>query len=699
MIRPKLRAFAVSVLALSIAIGTPSAQELPYYRNIHGGGSVAVTPPGNGGPPPGGGHNEPGGQIQILGSLPTEAMVGIPLLPANVGTTGGTAPIFLSIVGQPAGIDLSPQFSGTPLEFGSFNYTITATDSTAPIAGSATRTGSIVVHPPFTASVAGSLPQQIVLGQSAPSVHMSAAGGKAPYAFSHSGNLPSGMSLDTYTGLLTGSATTPGPYSFELLVSQAFPGGATYGSGLLTGEVIPEPLTFASTAPAGELRYGAAFASYGMTASGGTAPYAYSVASGALPTGVTLNENTGQLTGSATAGAFSFALRAVDSSTPQRSATTSVREGTIYQALVASGATQAIGEVGTPLPAGTVSASGGKAPYTYSINAMPANGVTFNASTGSFEGTPTGALTLAHTVTVTDALGTTASLPAQTLYVSSPISIPTASLPDATQSQLYNASLTVSGGRAPYTWTIPTTGSPEGFTYPNASTPTLGVTGVTSELGTRNLTFKVTDVDGRVAEKTLALNIVSGTPGAARSLIDTATYSPGSLSGDLAPYTILSNAGASGAPNAARTLAIARDETVYPVGQGGSSILKTFRRNENGVLFRVTYRFQSPVLISRIDQIFQGPEAPSGCTSAGASAAYETSNDGTNFTSLGSYNLAAGSPYKTSGSGYGGTVYNVTAPVSPRTAQYVRMTLSVNGFSNSCGSSSFNVMAFSGVVR
>jgi len=53
--------------------------------------------------------------------------------------------------------------------------------------------------------------------------------------------------------------------------------------------------------------------SYTFTATGGTAPYVFDVVSGALPTGLSLDAETGELTGTpTTAGAFSFTIRVTD---------------------------------------------------------------------------------------------------------------------------------------------------------------------------------------------------------------------------------------------------------------------------------------------------------------------------------------------------------------------------------------------------
>jgi hypothetical protein len=62
-----------------------------------------------------------------------------------------------------------------------------------------------------------------------------------------------------------------------------------------------------------------------LTASGGKAPYVWSVTSGALPRGIVLNPATGQLIGKpTTAGSISFTVKVTDSSTVIRSATKSV---------------------------------------------------------------------------------------------------------------------------------------------------------------------------------------------------------------------------------------------------------------------------------------------------------------------------------------------------------------------------------------
>jgi uncharacterized repeat protein (TIGR01451 family) len=75
----------------------------------------------------------------------------------------------------------------------------------------------------------------------------------------------------------------------------------------------PPPSPLALTCPANAGQVSVAYSSF-TVGSGGTPSYTYSVASGALPAGLTLNTSTGAMTGTpTTAGPFSFTTRVTDS--------------------------------------------------------------------------------------------------------------------------------------------------------------------------------------------------------------------------------------------------------------------------------------------------------------------------------------------------------------------------------------------------
>jgi len=66
---------------------------------------------------------------------------------------------------------------------------------------------------------------------------------------------------------------------------------------------------------ASELKGGSVGAAYSetITAAGGVSPYVFSVLSGALPTGTTINSSTGVISGTPSAtGTFTFTIKAVD---------------------------------------------------------------------------------------------------------------------------------------------------------------------------------------------------------------------------------------------------------------------------------------------------------------------------------------------------------------------------------------------------
>jgi hypothetical protein len=120
---------------------------------------------------------------------------------------------------------------------------------------------------------------------------MSVTGGTPPYSFTvESGALPTGLSLDPASGTVYGTPTATGSFIFGILLSD---------KGV---QQVHRSFTIAITSPisitSGNLGGTAGVAySQTLTASGGTAPYTWSVASGNLPSGLTLNSSTGVISG------------------------------------------------------------------------------------------------------------------------------------------------------------------------------------------------------------------------------------------------------------------------------------------------------------------------------------------------------------------------------------------------------------------
>src|ERR1700688_4529490 len=189
-----------------------------------------------------------------------------------------------------------------------------------------------------------------------------ASGGTQSYVYAlASGTLPAGTTLNTSTGTVSGTPTTSGPFSYAITATDS--GTQTATTSTISGTIAPVTLTIVSTASA-TTQVGQSYSQTNV-ASGGTPSYVYSLASGTLPPGTTLNTSTGTVSGTpTTSGPFSYAIMVTDSGT--QTATTSTISGTIASVTLtivstASAATQ-VGQSysqtkcvpklanGTPLP-------------------------------------------------------------------------------------------------------------------------------------------------------------------------------------------------------------------------------------------------------------------------------------------------------------------------------------------------------------
>src|SRR5580700_7818088 len=225
---------------------------------------------------------------------------------------------------------------------------------------------------------------------------LTVTGGTSPFTWSVSaGALPAGMTLNASSGLLSGTPTSSGTYSFTVKITDT--------SGLSDAKsvslsIIPPPALSFGAPPAGWTR---TVYSDTLTESGGTAPYVWSVSSGSLPSGVSFNAS-GTLTGTPTAtGMFVFTVKVTDANGQAATQATSL---TINAGVSATFAAPPAAEVFTAYT-DTLTASGGTGPYVWSVNAgsLPA-GITLS-SAGVLAGTPTTVGSNSFTVNVIDANG------------------------------------------------------------------------------------------------------------------------------------------------------------------------------------------------------------------------------------------------------------------------------------------------------
>nr|MBA3487528.1 putative Ig domain-containing protein [Lysobacter sp.] len=346
-------------------------------------------------------------------AAPTIVLAPTTLPPATVGAaygqtvtaSGGTAPYSYAITAGalPAGLTLASNgtLSGTATAGGSFNFTVTATDSstgTGPYTGS--RAYAFSVNAPIVGLAPATLPTATIA--TAYSQTITALGGTAPHSFAvTAGALPAGLMLAS-NGTLSGTATASGTFNFTVTATDSSTGTGPYIGSRAYAFTVAAPTVALAPATLPSATIATAYSQV-VTASGGTAPYSYAVTAGALPAGLTLASD-GTLSGTATAGGtFNFTVTATDSSGGSGPFT-----GSNAYALSVDAPTVTLAPA--TLPGGTldvaysqtVTASGGTAPYTYAVTAgaLPA-GLTLAAS-GTLSGTPTAVGPNSFTITATD---------------------------------------------------------------------------------------------------------------------------------------------------------------------------------------------------------------------------------------------------------------------------------------------------------
>ena len=147
---------------------------------------------------------------------------------------------------------------------------------------------------------------------------LAATGGTPPYSWMVSGGtFAPGLSITVSTGVISGTPTAAGTYNFTVRAedSSSPAQSATQNLSIVVASGT-QPLTITTTSvPSGTV--GTAY-SAALTATGGTTPYRWSVASGQLPAGITLT-SAGSLGGTpTTAQTANFAVQVEDSEgTPQ----------------------------------------------------------------------------------------------------------------------------------------------------------------------------------------------------------------------------------------------------------------------------------------------------------------------------------------------------------------------------------------------
>lgn len=338
-------------------------------------------------------------------------------------------------------------------------------------------------------TIAGPASATFVVG-SPGSVGFTSTGVPTPQ-LSAAGGLPAGVTfVDNGDGTATLAGTpqagTANTYPLTITAANGNAPNATLNFTL----TVINPLAITTTT----LPHGIVSVPYAasLTATGGTTPYTWTLASGSLPNGLSLASN-GSISGTPTGppGSSTFTVTVTDSTNPIQTASKALTI-VVDAAPTISGPASATFVTGTPGSVGFTS-TGSPTPTLSATGTLPA-GVTFTDhgdGTGTLGGTAAAGSQGVYPLTIKAAngVGSDATL-SFTLTVVAPVVITTTSLPEGTVGSPYVAGLTANGGTPPYTWSLASGSLPAGLTLaPNGT-----ISGTpTGPRGTSTFTVQATD--------------------------------------------------------------------------------------------------------------------------------------------------------------------------------------------------------------
>lgn len=241
----------------------------------------------------------------------------------QLNVVSGTAPFAWSVSAGalPGGLSLHPStglVSGTPTTAGTFAITVQVIDASGQIATRPATIG-IAALPTLTFNPA---PGEVGVAFSQQPV---VAGGTAPFVWSISaGSLPSGVVLNTASGLVSGTPGNAGTFTVTVVAKDAMNQSASKTVGIV---IVARPVFTTEPVPTGQV--GVAYsATLGVV--GGALPLLWSITAGTLPAGLTVNRDSGVVSGTpGTVGSSTFSIEVVDANgvTAVRNVTIAVGPG------------------------------------------------------------------------------------------------------------------------------------------------------------------------------------------------------------------------------------------------------------------------------------------------------------------------------------------------------------------------------------
>ena len=420
--------------------------------------------------------------INVSNPSSNSSAAGTPLVAANFtftqsGAIGGAT--FTTASTLPAGVTLTAAgvLTGTPTQGGAFPIVVTVTDGNGCTGTNPAYTLTItcpvitVTNPGVNTGTAG-----VAFSQT-----FTQSGGQGTITWSETGALPSGITLNSSTGVLAGTTNVTG--SFPITVTATDSNGCTGSGALYTLTINCQTITV--TNPGVNTGTVDAAFSQTFTKTGilGTVTWSET---GALPAGITLNSATGVLSGTPTVnGSFPITVKATD--TNGCFGTSSYTLTINCQTITVTNPGVTTGTVDAPFSQ-TFTQTGAHGTATFTTASALPTGITLSTG-GVLSGTPTVKGSFPIVVTVTDSNGCTGTSATYTLVIGcQTITVTNPATNSGTAGVAFSQTFTQSGAHGTATFTTAST-LPTGFTLSASGV----LSGTTTQHGSFPIVVTVTD--------------------------------------------------------------------------------------------------------------------------------------------------------------------------------------------------------------